>query len=266
MATKKKITKKSTAAAKKSTPVKKATKKTVAASSKAPSKTTTPKTTTPVQKTSVEPKVSTASSAQAKSAETKPIKIRKAYVILVACVIIFAALLYFFRGWFVAAVVNGQPVSRMSVIKEAEKQSGKQALDTLVRNDLIEQEARKQNVTVSDKEIDDEIKKVEAQLAKQGQKIDQVLAMQGMNRNDLRRLIRLDKLVGKIVGKDIKVSDKEIDAYIEKNKDALPQGQSETELRASVKEQLNQQKLNAKVQTWLADVQKKANIMYFVQY
>lgn len=257
MATKKTTTKKSTAAAKKSTPAKKTTKKTVAASAAKPSTKTTP-----VQKQPVEPKVEK----QTTTTPKQPVKIRKAYVFLVLGVILFAALLFLFRSWFVAAVVNGQPVSRMSVIQEAEKQSGKQALETLVRNNLIEQEARKQNVTVSDKEIDDEIKKVEGQLAKQGQKIDQVLAMQGMDKSDLRGLIRLDKMVGKIVGKDIKVTDAEVDAYIEKNREALPEGQNEAELRASVKEQLNQQKLNEKVRTWLTDLQKRANIMYFVQY
>lgn len=261
MATAKKTTasKKTTKTAKK--PAAKATKKVTV--SKA-TEISTPKTSTKVKTVPQITKVE--SKPEVKKAESKPVRIKRSYVLLIAGVVLFALFLYFFRGWFVASVVNGQPISRMSVINEAEKQSGKQAMDTLVRNSLIEQEARKNNVTVSDKEVNDEIKKVEEQLAKQGQKIDQVLAMQGMSKEDLKELIRLDKMVGKIVGKDVKVTDEEVNEYIEKNRDALPEGQDEAALKASVKEQLNQQKLNEKVRTWLDDVQKKANIMYFVQY
>jgi len=146
------------------------------------------------------------------------LKVRKSFIFFIALIIIIGGLLYYFRGLFVAAVVNGQPISRLTVIHETEKQSGKQALNTLVRNTLIEQEAQKEHVTVSDQEVNDELKTVESNLSKQGQKLDQVLAMQGMTRDDLRKLVTLDKLVQKMVGKDIKISDKEVNDYINKNK------------------------------------------------
>lgn len=200
------------------------------------------------------------------SVSQAPLKIRKSYLLFVLGTAALLGLLFYFRGLFIAAVVNGQPISRLSVVRETEKQAGKQTINNLVRNSLIEQEARKQNVTVTDKEIDDEIKKVEGTLSKQGQKIDQVLAMQGLTREDLRKLIRLDKLVSKMVGKDVKVGDKEIDDYIEKNRESLPQDQTEEQLRKSVSDTLRQQKLNQNVQSWLADLQKKAKIQYFIQY
>lgn len=196
----------------------------------------------------------------------KAFKVRKSYLVLVIIMLVLGACLYYGRGLFVAAVVNGQPISRLSVVNETEKQSGKQALDTLVRNTLILQEAKKQNITVSEKEIDEEIKKIEGTLSKQGQKLDDVLVMQGMKREDLRKLISLDKLVGKIVGKDIKVTDKEIDEYLEKNKEILPQDQSAEALRKTAMERVKQDKLNQKVQTWLEALKNKAKVLYFVQY
>jgi hypothetical protein len=197
---------------------------------------------------------------------TKKLRFKRKHVILLAILLCIAALLYLGRSWFVAALVNGQPISRLSVIQEVEKQNGKTALDSLIRNSLIEQEARKQNITVSDKEINDEITKLEGTLSKQGQKLDQVLQMQGMDRGKLRELIRLDKLVGKMVGKDITVSDEEISKYIESNKTMLPAGQSEADQKKTVAEQIKQQKLSEKVSVWLQDLQKKANIIYFVNY
>lgn len=196
----------------------------------------------------------------------KSLKVKKSYVILVLVIVALGALLYLLRGLFVAAVVNGQPISRVEILSQAEKQGGKQTLTTLVRNALIEQEAKKQNVSVSDKEVNDEVKKLEETLSKQGQKLDQVLSIQGMTKEDLNKLIRLDKLVTKMVGKDVKVTDKEVDAYIEQNKELLPKDQKEEDLKKSVKEQLRQQATNQKVKVWLEDLQKKAKIIYFVQY
>jgi foldase protein PrsA len=220
-----------------------------------------------VAKSSIEKNTSTQNSS------LKPVQVRKSSVALVVLAILglafILAWIFNFRGLkgvFVAATVNGQPISRLAVVRETEKQAGKQTLQNLVRNSLIEQEARKQKVTVTDKEIDDEIKKVEESLTKQGQKMDQVLELQGLSRNDLRKLIRLDKLVSKMVGKDIKVSDKDIDAYIEKNRESLPQDQTEEQLRKSVVDSLRQQQLNEKVQKWLSDIQSKAKIQEFVQY
>jgi len=237
------------------TPAKTAAKKPTP--KKVPAKTAV-KSTTPITPTEPEKQKTT-------TPQTQSVKLRKSYLILIIVIVVLGALLYYFRGLFVAAVVNGQPISRLEVVQQAEKQSGKQTLDTLVRDALIEQEAKKENVTVSDKEVNDEISTLQNNLKKQGQTLDQVLATQGMSQVDLRRLIRLDKLVQKMVGKNVKISDQEINDYISKNKDSLP-NTDEATLKKQVKAQLVQQKTNEAVQTWLANLQQKANVVYFVQY
>lgn len=201
-----------------------------------------------------------------KSEEKKAFKMRRSYVILAAVIVALGVLLYTGRGFFVAAVVNGQPISRWAIIKEAEKQSGKQALDTIVRNALIEQEARKLNIAVSDAEVGSEMKKVEGQLSAQGQKLDDVLVTQGMTRQDLVKILRLNILVKKIVGNDVKISDQEVNDYIEKNKDLFPQDQSDEQKKKAAVDRLKQQKLSEKTRAWLTDLQTKAKVIYFVQY
>jgi foldase protein PrsA len=235
-----------------------ATKKTVR---KAPAKKSeAPKAAVKVAPKAVEPEEKIVST------PVKKTKIRKPYVVLVVTILLIGAALYYFRGLFVAAVVNGQPISRLEVIRQTEQQSGKQTLETLVRNSLIEQEAKKQNVIVTEQEINDEIKKLEGNLQKQGQKLDQVLQAQGMSQQDLRKLIRLDKLVAKMVGKDVTVSNAEVAKYIADNAQALPKNVDEKTLKQQVSDQLKQQKTNAKVRDWLAQIQKDANVRYYVQY
>lgn len=249
-------------------PSKKSTKETKTTKSPARKTTAKPAAKTPARASTKvkEDNAEFSDSTQTTTEKPKSIRVRKTYLLAALSFILLGLFLYAFRSWIVAAVVNGQPISRLAVIKEAEKQSGKQALNTLVRNALIEQEAKKKNITVSDKEVNDEIKKVETTLTKQGQKLDDVLAQQGMTRDDLKKLIRLDKMVSKMVEKDVKVSDKDVQNYIDKNKDILPQGQKEDELKKTVKERLKQQQLSQKVQEWLEKLQSQASITKFVSY
>ncbi len=71
------------------------------------------------------------------------LKFSRNHIFILAGVIIAAALLYYFRSAFVAATVNGQPISRLSLVRELEKQGGKQAMDSLITKTLIDQEAKK---------------------------------------------------------------------------------------------------------------------------
>lgn len=196
----------------------------------------------------------------------KSVRVHKSTLIIAIIILLVGAFLYFGRGFIVAAVVNGQPISRIALVQEAEKQSGKQALAGLIRNILVEQEAGKQNVTITEKQIDDQIKTVETNLSKQGQNLDQMLTLEGMTRADLRKVIRLDLLVTKMVEKNIKVSEKEVNDYIEKNRDILPKDQSANELKKTVLERLKQQQLSQKAQEWLAGLEKNAKVVKFVNY
>ena len=53
-------------------------------------------------------------------------------IILIAALIAAISLGYLGKGLFVAALVNGMPISRLTVVKELEKQGGSQTLDNLV--------------------------------------------------------------------------------------------------------------------------------------
>lgn len=192
--------------------------------------------------------------------------VKKIHIIIVALLILIGLGLYYFRGLFVVATVNGQPITRLEVIKELEKQAGKQTVNTMVTKILIMQEAKKQNISVSEAEINTEVKKVEDNLSKQGQNLDQLLAMQGGTRTSFIEDIKLRKLVEKMLAKEVAVTDAEINAYIEQNKEAMPEGSSSATLRENVKEQLTQQKLGTQFKTWLDNLQKNSKISYIVTY
>lgn len=173
---------------------------------------------------------------------------------------------FLLKGLFIAALVNGQPISRLSIIAELEKQSGKQALSALISQTLIFQEAKKKNVQVTEKEINDSVKQIEDSLKKQGQNLDAALTAQGMTRQDFLMQLKLRGLVEKLLADRIKVTDKEVTDYIEKNKETLPTDLKEDEIKKGVKEQLKQQKLASESQKWIEGLNKNAKINYFVNY
>jgi hypothetical protein len=197
--------------------------------------------------------------------EHRALRIKKSYFVTALGIIIFAGLVYLLRNLIVAATVNGQPISRLAVVSELEKQGGKQALDSLITKTLIVQEARRKNVVVSQTDIDAEMKKINDNLAKQGQKLDQVLQLQGMTRDQLVEQIKLQKMIEKMVG-NTTVTDKDVADYIASNKDSLPQDQDAKAQAANIKTQLQQQKLNEKAQKFLEDLRAKAKINRFVSY
>ena len=193
-------------------------------------------------------------------------KLKQPRVLIGLIVVVLAIGVFFLKGLFVAALVNGEPIARFTVISELEKQGGKQALSSLVNKALILQEAKKKNIQVNQNEIDAATKQIENSLKSQGQSLDTALTMQGMTRQDLAVQLKLRILVEKLLADKIKVSDKEIADYITANKSTLPTNSTADEIKKSVEEQLKQQKLGSASQAWLQDLTKNAKINYFVSY
>lgn len=193
-------------------------------------------------------------------------KIRNPRVFVLFIIIIIVGLLFYFKGLFVAAVVNGESITRLSLISQMEKKDGRQMLSTLVTQTLISQEAKKRKIDVSQQEIDADIKQIEAGLESQGQTLDQAMLAQGITREDLVKNIRIQKLVEKMFAKDVKVKDSEVTDFIDENQSSIPADLALNEVKKQVIQQLEQQKLSENFQAWLDSAQKNAKIQYFVNY
>ncbi len=192
-------------------------------------------------------------------------EVPRKYVIAGAITIVALALGgYMLSKWMIVAKVNGEAITRTEYTKELEKTAGKQVLEGLTTKKIIEQEAKTKNVSVSNEEIDAEIKKIEQQLTSQGQSLDQILAFQGLTKEGLREQIVVQKTVEKLVG-DVKVATEEIDQYIEQNQELAGENTDLTTLRATAEADLKQQKTDQQIQTLLQDLRKKATIEYFTE-
>lgn len=169
------------------------------------------------------------------------------------------------QGYLIAATVNGSPVSRLSVVAELEKRSGKEVLDMLITEKLIMDEARKRNIVVAESELMGEIQTVESQVSAMGSTLQDQLKQQGMTEQDMRNQLITHLTIEKLLGERAEVSEEEIDAYIKEQETVVP-AEGEAEARTMVKERIREDKVSQQAGPFIAELRARANIKYNIDY
>ena len=187
-------------------------------------------------------------------------------VFLSLVIILVTALLYVGRSLFFAAFVNKTPIFRVSLLRELEKQGGSQVLENLIDKVLVEQEAKKAKIVVTDEELDTQIKNIEDVIKAQGLTLEDALKFRGMTKNDLIAQIKMQEGIKKLLGPQITVTDEEIKDYFSKNKATFPVGSTLEKVKDQIQSALLQQKLSEKYSSWIADIRAKAKILYFLKF
>jgi uncharacterized coiled-coil protein SlyX len=170
------------------------------------------------------------------------------------------------RSLFVAAIVDGEPISRFAVIKELEERSGGQALDTMVIKKIILKRALENGVSISNDDVEKEIATLEERMSTQGGTLEDALTQQGMTMEQFREQIILQKALEKILADKVAATDEEVMAYLTETKATTPTGMTDDEFKERVREQIKGQKFGVEVEKWLIEEKQKANIQYFVDY
>lgn len=190
----------------------------------------------------------------------------KPIVIKIGAVVVVLIALFFTKGFFIAATVNGSPISRWSVIKELEKQGGKQALEAMIDQKIIKTELDKQKITVTVEEVDGEIKKIEEQVASQGGTLEMALAQQGMTKEKLVEQITVQKKLEKLLADKVVVTDADIEAYIKASEAKPAVGVKIEDFKQQLGEQLKKQKFQTEAQQWVMNLVASSTIKYYGNY
>lgn len=195
----------------------------------------------------------------------KKIKNPKIFIPLIVLLVLILAAIFGQRLFFVA-YVNGQPITRMAYYNALEQKDGSTVMQNLVMESLINQEASKRGIVVTNADVQKAEKNIEQQLSSQGQSLDSVLTSQGLTMAEFEDQLRVQQQVEKLLGNKINVTSKQIDDYIAQNKNSLPTTATGSALRAEVKQQLQQEQLTVAFQSFIANLEKNAHITYFTSY
>ena len=184
------------------------------------------------------------------------------YLVILLIVVAIGAFVVVKKNWFVAAVVNNQPIPTVEYYQNLKTKDNKQVLNQIVRDKLISQEASKNGIVISQEEMDKKVAEIEKQLGG-SDGLKQALESRSITQEEFKNQIRVQLIVEKLLTEQIKVSDKEVDDYIAQNKDSTSLGIDLND-KAAVREQLQNEKLNEKFQSWYDDLQKQAKIYIFI--
>ena len=112
--------------------------------------------------------------------------------------------------------VNGEKITKGQLDNRLEGQAGKPTLQQMVDQSLILQYGKANNITVTDAEIDDQIKQLQARFPA-GQ-FDTILKNQGLTMDDVKNIERVQLIVKKSVDKQVNVTDAQVSDFYNKNK------------------------------------------------
>jgi len=211
----------------------------------------------------------------AESAMPKPKNNKKIFKLWgsVLLLIILLGLAYLYKGLFIVAMVNGKPISRFAQIERMQKTvtqngqtAGKESLDNLITEELISQEAKNQNIVISDADIQKEIDNLTKSVEAQGTTLDAALATRGMTKEELQKNIKLQKTVEALLSSQLAISDDELKNYFDDNKDFYGANAKFEDLKDTVKSDMEQEKFSTEFQKWYQKLQTESDIKYFVSF
>ena len=188
----------------------------------------------------------------------------KKIFIVILSVLVLIGLLFNFKHLFLVAIVDKQPIFRLALDRELEKQGGQQVLDTMINQALVLQEARRLKVNVTQTEIEAKVAEVTSQIEAQGSNLESFLTTQGLSRKDFEKQVKIQLIIDEIIGKKIEISEEELSTYFEENKDYFEAGTKFEDVRAQIEEELKQQEVVTQFQKWIEEVKTKTTIYNFL--
>ena len=193
---------------------------------------------------------------------SKKNKFPKLIPVLLLMIVVLGLLGYLFKDKIVVAVVNGKPIFRYELSQRLVSNYGKEALENIIVEELVKEEAKKQKVDISEEDLNAEIERIKGTLG--GMKLEDALGIQGLSLDEFKTQIKIRLQVNRILEKTISVTDEEINEYVKTNTETLT-ATSEAEKRTEAAAILKEQKIGEKIQSWVSELLSQAKISRFLK-
>lgn len=156
----------------------------------------------------------------------------KAFAAIVGAIVIVGLaviLIFSFTNREIVATVGDSKITKEELYDKLVEQGGSNILSQMIDAEIINQEAKKEKIQVTDEEIDAEMENYMAQYGGE-EMFESVLQQSGLTKDDLKGDIIQYIQIEKLVDSRISITDEEIKEYFEENKDKLGQ---EEQVKAS---------------------------------
>lgn len=173
-----------------------------------------------------------------------------------------SALLLANKGMLVAAVVEGRPVWSWELNGVLVDRYGKQTLEGMISEKLIESEARKLGVVMTPAEVAAREEEIVKGLGG-GMSLEEILKIQGLTKSEFDRQITLQLTVQKLLGKDLAITDTDVDNFIATNRATLV-ATEEAALKSEARQAILDAYIGEKLQPWFNELKAKAKVLRFL--
>lgn len=192
---------------------------------------------------------------------------KKNYLLYILFLLLIALgfILYKNKDLYLSGTYNGKPVFAWELNSRLKQRFGSQVLDELINERIVLEEAAKKNIAVTQDEINKKVSEIEKSLGNKTS-FDEALKQQGLTLEEFRNQIKLRLIVDKIVGSDVKVTDKEVEDYITKNEEMLKTlvGTDSAKVKTYTVDALKQQKISGLFEKWFTDLKNKTKIVKYL--
>lgn len=184
---------------------------------------------------------------------------KRAYLIILVIGLLLLA--SYKKSWFVAATVNGAPITNFELLSKMNDQYRKTTLNSMVNEKIISGEAQKKGVTASEQEITNKITQLEGNVGG-AQALDGLLTQQGQDRAGLRKQLQVQIMIEKLYDNEATVSAAEVNQFIDQNKDQLQATSSAAQAKEAT-DIIKQQKLQKIFSDKFQQLKQNAKIVIF---
>lgn len=144
---------------------------------------------------------------------------RNLLLLAVGAILLLAIVSFVTRPEYVASV-NGEKISKDELYDFLVSQYGVDGVDKLITDKIIEKESKKENISVTKEELDKEL--TEYMDSYGGEDVfNQMLEMNNVNISEIEKSMKSHLVMEKLLEKRISITDEDMEAYFEENKDGF---------------------------------------------
>lgn len=117
----------------------------------------------------------------------------------------------------IVANIDGEKITKAALQEKLVETYGSSTLDQMINDKVVELEVKKANITIPEKEINEEMDKLIEQYGGE-EAFNTTLKQQGVSKKDFKKSVEQFLSINKILEPRIELTDEEIKAYFDENK------------------------------------------------
>ncbi|MGE7842748.1 peptidylprolyl isomerase [Lysinibacillus sp. NPDC093712] len=144
------------------------------------------------------------------------------------------------------ATVDGEKILQTELDEALRDQYGADVLDTLINNKIVELEATKEGITVSDDAIQAEYDELVESYGGEDS-LQEALDANGLTKESVKENIRMYQLTKDVIAASVDISDEELTQYFEENKDDYGQQEQVVASHIFLEDEATAKEVEAKI-------------------